>query len=93
MNAIKKLVILFAICIIQNTMFSQTLDNKVLSLSSIADSLSLQGETYKKPNKILSDVEVKLTPEQQGFTKYMINEKVFYYKQEGSLKTEYTPNN
>lgn len=95
MKMFKRLFILFVFVFAQNSLSAQTSSensantvNQVLPLENVSNSNS--GTVLTAPQ---TTVEPTLTPEQQGFTKYMIDGKPVYYKKTENLIIEYKPNN
>ncbi len=84
-SVFKKMVLFLALGLLQNTVFAQTANNQV----PISDSLN-------KPNNsnVLNSVKTSEsipTPEDQGFTKVIVNGKVVYFKKVDGVIVEYKP--
>jgi hypothetical protein len=56
------------------------------------DSLSVQKDLDRQARKVFSLAEPNPSPEQQGYSKSIIDGKAVYRKEQGQLKLEYIPN-
>ena len=88
--------VFFGLYLISINIHAQTNLNNVSIINSTntnisSDTLAKKNSGEIKRSGTASDLDSILTPEQQGFTKYTTNGKVIYYKEQGSLKIEYTP--
>lgn len=87
-DLIKKIVIFFAVYFTNSFLIAQTNTNAPLQIKS--DIIAI--DTTSSTNKVYSG-ESNQAPEDQGFTKLISGNDVFYYKEQSILKIEYRPKN
>lgn len=93
MKMVKRLFMIFVMVLLQNTLSAQT--NNATSASTVNQELQVENTSTQNSTSLLTasqDASEPIpTPEQQGFTKVLVEGKSVYYKKVDGVLIEYKP--